>query len=276
MTMARTHAFAAAVGVVVWACGLPMSDDDGTDVGPFSGPGLTLSDGASIHYLGGFSWDGATRTEDGYEFDNPLGYRFRVTQLRIATFSAQLRPCPATTGRRWRWGQSSAYADHVVEDDPSIALVVASEDALNPTWRQLGVGRAAAAHYCDGFVLSTPLTSADGQPEQPTLEVTGWYLAPDGDDWVSLDTSIPLGEGALIELQASGSECDAPPPLDQPLPDESRPDVQIAITRYPVTAFASVRPDQTSGAQFAWELLGGLLHTSTMSYHHPGSAWCSR
>lgn len=238
---------AAVVFLVAWACGLP---DPGSDPGRSEDGELILAEGMRVQYVGAFSWQGAVQEGNGYEFTNDLGYRFRVERFHLATYSAQLRPCEPVESADRGWRPDAAYADHVVQDDASIAVADHAEDALASTWHELGVGSASNHSYCKAFILSVIPTTSDPDLQGNTIVVTGSYIPPGESQWIAFDARIPLGEGSLVTLHPDTPEFDT-----FESQDGSRPGARVVFTRYPVAAFAGVRPDSVSSVQLAWELL---------------------
>lgn len=250
---------AALAFVTVWACGIPEPDIDEPD--QVDDARLVLSDGARVQYIGAFSWDGAVAVDGGYEFTNDEGYDFRIERLNMATSSAQLRPCASPSSARWRWATNVAHADHVAENDSSMAITSSNEDALASTWHHLGIGEASAKSYCGAFFASNSLSTPDAILGDNTIIVAGSYRAPGQADWVAFDARIPLGDGALLQLYAGTPAIgtfESPEGVDLA--------ARVVYTRYPVAAFRGVQPDRVSTSQLAWEVLGGLLHTSAANY----------
>lgn len=256
--MATVNKPAALAFFAVWSCGLPEPD---IELNPVDDTRLILSDGARVQYIGTFSWEGAVFASGGYEFTNDVGYQFRIERLNIATNSAQLRRCESTASARWRWAASLAYADHVVDNDSSIALTSSNEDALASTWHELGIGAGSATGYCQAFFSSNSLSVPDATLGENTIVVAGSYRAPEQSEWIAFDARIPLGDGALLDLDAGIPAIERfESPADEPLA------ARVVYTRYPVAAFRGVQPDRVSRSQLAWEILGGMLHTSTAYY----------
>ena len=264
--MPRAIHYATVAFVAVWACGLPLPDDDPAGRGELgtdgTEPGVaTLPEGADISYIGAFSWNGASQTASGFELVNDLGYRFRIERFQVAAYSVQLRSClPAHRGG-WSWSPRQALAHHVAVDDVSVFIAQAGEDALLFSWHELGIGRASGAAYCQAFLLVASPTAPDPTLEGNSFVVAGSYLAPGASEWLELDARVPYGDGTLRRLLSA-----TPPSETFESMDGSSPAARVVFTRYPVAAFAGISPEGKSSIVLAWEILGNLLATTTVHY----------
>jgi hypothetical protein len=224
---------------------------------------LELSEGARVAYGGRFDWKGAVLKHGSYYFDNSLGYSFRVDALHLTTSSVQLRPCEEETASSFPFfGISMAYADHVVTDDTSIALVAKVEDAFIEETKQLAVGVVTGGSYCKAFARSLTTSDAEGELGKSTLVVRGAYAitAKTGEDkWEEFDARVDLQEGLLEDLLFD------PAPSWQP--NDANIDAAIVFTRHPVQAFQGLNPNNLQPVEIAWEILGAMLHSSTVKFH---------
>lgn len=225
---------------------------------------LGLEPGDRVAYAGRFDWEDARQENGSYYFVNSLGYQFRIDTLYLATSSVQLRVCDVEEESSWlpRWGVAVAYADHVVEDDPSLAIVGKTEDAFVEGTTLLAVGTVGGGDYCRAFARSSLLLEPESGLGEHTLVVSGAYtfIGNEGlDNWTEFDASVPLTEGLLEDLAMD------PAPSWQPSAEDI--DASIVFVRYPVRAFQSVDPRRLLPVELAWEILGNLLHTSSVQFY---------
>ncbi len=240
---------------VAWACGAPSVEPSASDfsLGDGEAEPLSLPANAEVEYVVGWSWDGATPVDTGYEFENDLGYRFRVEQFRVATYSAQLVSCEPTA---WlRWGISQAHAHHVAIDDPSIFIAQRSEDALGEPFTTLGVGTASGNEYCNAFLLFTPLQTGAPDLGGNAIWISGSYWDEAGTEH-ALQGQIPQGDGALATLSSA---------VPDSLPLQAGA-ARITFVRFPARAFSGVDPSEFSGLKLGWEVLKGLVATTEVRW----------
>lgn len=231
---------------------------------------LVLPPGARVAYAGSFDWEDAIREDGSYNFVNSLGYQFRIDALYLVTSSVQLRACEeeqeSSPSSSWlpRWGVAVAYADHVVEDDPSLAWVGKVEDALAEEIMPLAVGVVGGGTYCQAFARSAQFKEPGGAQVEHTLVVAGAYTFGGNvsdENWVEFDASVTLTEGLLKELSLD------PSPTWRSSEDDI--DAGVLLVRYPVRAFQFIDPRRLLPVELAWELLGNLLHTSSVTFYKP-------
>lgn len=259
MALSKPTTLALALFVVVWACGIPNPIVEEASYEPTT---LSLLEGDRVLYVGTFDWEGAdwegADVDSGvYAFANDLGHQFRISQFSVATHSVQLRRCDVAATHQSNFGLRTAHADHVVEDDPSIAVVAASEDGFAVEAQELGTGLSSMGQYCDAFLLATAAATEvlDGN----SIIVAGEYRLASEDRWQTLEARIPIGEGALKPLLLGMQ-----PETGLETRDGAAIDTRIVFTRYPVAAFEGLDPSAHSRAALAWELLGKLLAETTV------------
>lgn len=290
----------ATIGVVLAACQPAGHADEGdtendTEVGTDPEPEASVGDPAdadtgvggeesstegapdllpwpSIAYWGVFDWEGVVATDEGYVFDNDLGFTFRIDTFGLAVMSIQLVPCTEHAAGQGAGAavplelglvhEGDAQFSDTAQNDPSIIAVGIAEDVFSASLREFGVGEGGEQVYCDAFWLSAPLLDPDPRLDSDSISITGAYRPPgaDGeDDWVPFETAVALSAGTLTSLVPHPDDSSRPTTDDQA-------DVNIIVTRYPARAFDALDPRELSSVELAWEVLRNMLQDSSVSY----------
>jgi hypothetical protein len=141
---------------------------------------------------------GATRT-----FFTAQGHRITLTRAYVTVQSVEIRPCPRTTTRAWRWLRAlspiGTAEAHTVTNPmrlgtPHVSALAQAEAAL-----ELGTLQPAPGSYCTVFPTFAPADSdAEGLPSD--VNMTGQTLLLEGE-------VVPASGGAAqpFRLVSSGS-----------------------------------------------------------------------
>ena len=161
--------------------------------------------GGEINYS--LTWDTAEAelTDQGWQFENNLGYSITLTEGYVTSYSEQLIACEHTHSfiswlrESFEALLSIAYAGHGEEQDAAAIVSAVREDFRNLKLVELGSVSVIEPTYCKAHYLtaSTPpalIAEGDKQAENLSLSLTGSYQVDGEIVAFELNTSQAYGK----------------------------------------------------------------------------------
>ncbi len=142
-----------------------------------------------------YKLDWAAANYEGEPIVNDLGYAITLDEGIVTTYSAELLVCDDLNVTDWLMPQT-AYAGHGDEISAARTTKPKTESLLSATAVLLQTRTVAADSYCDIQVVIGP----DATANEPTLQISGSYLAPQQDTAVSFSYHTNLAWGDIYPL----------------------------------------------------------------------------
>ena len=142
-----------------------------------------------------YKLDWATATDEAEPITTDLGYEIFLAEGNVTTYSAELLVCDDLNVSDWL-APPTVYAGHGGEISEARTTAPQTESLLATTAVFLQTRTIAADNYCAIQVV----LGSDAAANQPTLQISGSYLAPQQDTAVSFSYQTTLAWGDIYRL----------------------------------------------------------------------------